>query len=67
MWEMRNLYKFLIGRPELKRSLGRPKYRMSLIKWVLKIEFEVLDWTHLVQDRVQCRAFVNEEVNLPAP
>jgi hypothetical protein len=51
----------LVGKPEEKRSLGRPKCRwkdnnrMNL----RRIGLEVVDWIHLAQNTVQCPALVN--------
>jgi hypothetical protein len=36
MWEMRNAYKILIGKPEGKRQLGRPRRR-----WEINIKTEL--------------------------
>jgi hypothetical protein len=32
MWEERGLYRVLVGKPEGKRPLGRPRYRYDNIK-----------------------------------
>jgi len=58
----RNGYKSLIGKPEGKTALGRPKRRWEdNIRMDFKeIGWEGLDWLHLAQDREQWRAFVNE-------
>jgi hypothetical protein len=34
--EMRNAYKILVGKPEGKRPLGRPKRRWELSVWILE-------------------------------
>jgi hypothetical protein len=34
--EMRNAYNILVGKPDEKRPLGRPKGRWNDIKWILK-------------------------------
>jgi hypothetical protein len=53
MWEKRNVYRLLAGRPEGKRPLGRPRRRWIYnIKMDLsEIELSVVDWTGLAQDR----------------
>jgi len=64
--EMRNSYKILVGKPEGKRSLGRPRCRCgNNAKINLKeTGCEVVDWIHVVQCRVQWRASVNTTINL---
>jgi hypothetical protein len=66
MGEMRNAYKILIGKPEGKRSLGRPWRRWDdNIKTDLReIGFECVDCTHLAQDSYRWRALVKRVMNL---
>jgi hypothetical protein len=66
---MRNTYKVLVGRPEVKTPLRRSRHRCEdNIKMDLKeIGWEVVDWIHLAQDRIQCRAVVNMVMNLQVP
>jgi hypothetical protein len=49
MGEMRNAYNILVGKPEGKRPLGRPRRRREdIIKLDLKeIEWEGVNWMHL--------------------
>jgi hypothetical protein len=64
MGEMRNLYKILVGKPEDKRPLRRPRHRWEDIRMYLKeIGWEGVDWMHLAQDRDQWRAVVNTVMN----
>jgi hypothetical protein len=51
--DMRNAYKILVGKPEGKRLLGRPRCRREdNIKMDLrKIGFGGVDWICLAQDR----------------
>jgi hypothetical protein len=59
----------LIGRPEDKRPLGRPKRRWEdNIKMELnEMEIDVANWIRLAQDRVKWRDFVNTIMNLRFP
>jgi hypothetical protein len=51
--EMRNAYKILVGKPEKKRPLERPKSRWedNMRMYVREIGWEGVDWIHLAQDR----------------
>jgi hypothetical protein len=63
--EMRNMCKILVGKPEEKRPLERPRCRWDdNIKIVLIIGFEGLGWIHLTLDRNQWWAPVNKIKNL---
>jgi hypothetical protein len=46
MGEKRNLYRLLVGKPERKRPLGRPRCRLidNITMDVLEIELGVVDW-----------------------
>jgi hypothetical protein len=59
--EKRNVLRLLVGWPEGKRQLGRPRCR-----WVNKIKFDVVeiewgyvDWIDLAQNREDSRDIVN--------
>jgi hypothetical protein len=69
MGEMINAYKILVGRPEGKRPLGRPRRRWEdNIKMDLReIGFGVVDLIHLAQDRDHWRVLVNTVINLRVP
>jgi hypothetical protein len=66
MGEGRSVYRVLVGRPEGKRPLGRPRHRWEdNIKMDLReIGIDGENWVRLAQDRVQWRAFVNTVMNL---
>jgi hypothetical protein len=36
MWENRNAYRIILGKPEGKRPLGRTAGRWSILKWILE-------------------------------
>jgi hypothetical protein len=64
MGEWRSAYIVLVGRPEGKRPLGRPRRTWDdNIKTDLReIEIGGANWIRLAQDRFQWRAFVNLRV-----
>jgi hypothetical protein len=62
----RTAYRLLVGKPEGKRPLGRPRSR-----WVDNIRMDLgevgwgdVDWIGLAQDRNSWRALVNSVLNL---
>jgi hypothetical protein len=59
----------LVGKPEGKRPLGRPRRRwIDNIKMDhLEIGLSVVDWIGLAQDRYRWRALVNSAKNLRVP
>jgi hypothetical protein len=69
MGEKRNAYRILVGMPEGKRPLGRPRRRwMDNIKMDLReIGGDGVDWIDMAQERDQWRALVKTVLNLRVP
>ncbi|KAJ4443710.1 hypothetical protein ANN_05385 [Periplaneta americana] len=63
MGESRNAYRVLVGRPEGKRPLGRPRRRWEdNIKMDLReVGYDDRDWLNLAQDRDRWRAYSDVE------
>jgi hypothetical protein len=51
--EKRNAYRILVGNPEGKRPLGRPRRRWEDNINYREIGWGGMDWIHLTQDRDQ--------------
>ena len=69
MGEERGAYRVLVGKPEVKRPLGRPRRR-----WVDNIRVDLqevgcgyVDWIGLAQDRDRRRTLVSAVMNLRVP
>jgi hypothetical protein len=67
--ENRNTYRILVGKPDGKRPLGRPRRR-----WVDNIKMDLremgwngMDWIDLAQNRDQWRALMNTVKNFRVP
>jgi hypothetical protein len=69
MGEKRTVYRLLLGKPEGKGPLGRPRRRrIDNIKIdLLEIGLSAVDWIGVAQDRLSCRALVNSVMNLRVP
>jgi len=68
MGEGRGVHRALVGKPEGKRPLGRPRRRWEdIIKMDLREMGGGGDWMELVQDRDRWRALVNTVMNLWVP
>jgi hypothetical protein len=66
MGEERKVCKVLVGKPEGKRPLGRPRLRWEdgIRVDLSKIDLGDVDWIRLAQDRDRWRAVVNAVMNL---
>jgi hypothetical protein len=66
---MRGVYRVLMGKPEGKRPLARPRYSWEdNIKMDLQeVGCELMDWTELAQDRDRWRTRLNAVINLLVP
>jgi len=69
MGEGRGVYRILVGKPEGKRPLGRPRHRWED---TIKIDLKEVgcggrDWIELTQGRNRWRALVNAVMNLRVP
>jgi hypothetical protein len=69
MGAKRNAYRILVGKPEGKGPLGKPRRRwVDNIKIDLReIGWDGMDWIDVAQDRAQWRALVNTVMNLRVP
>ena len=68
MGEGRGVHRVLVGKPEGKRPLGRPRRRWEdNIKMDLQAVGGARDWMGLAQDRDRWQALVNMVMNLRVP
>ena len=69
MEQTRNAYRVLVGKPEGKRSLGRPRRRSEYgIKMDLReVVCDPGEWIDLSEDRDHWRAYVRAVMNLRVP
>jgi hypothetical protein len=69
MGEGRGVYRVLVGRPEGKRPLARPRrwWEDNIKMDVREKGIDGANWIQLAQDKVQCRAFGNTVMKLRVP
>ena len=68
MEEGRGVHKVLVGKPEGRRPLGRPRCRWEdNIKMDLEVGRGCEDWMELANDRDRWRALVSTVMNFRAP
>jgi hypothetical protein len=67
--EKKNVFRLLVGKPEVKRPLGRPRHRWidNIKMGLLEIGLNVVDWIGLAQDMYSWRLLVNAVMNLWVP
>jgi len=69
MGDRRGVYRVLVGKPEGKRPLGRPRHR-----WEDNIKMDLqevgcggVDWVQLAQDMDRWQVLMNAVMNLQVP
>jgi hypothetical protein len=69
MGKGRGVYRILVGRPEGKRPLGRPRHRWedNIKRDLMEKGIDEANWIRLDQNRVRWRAFVSTVMNLRVP
>jgi hypothetical protein len=69
MEERRGAYRILMGRPEGRRPLGRPRRRWedNITMDLQELGWQGMDWIDMAQDRDRWRALVNAAMNLRVP
>jgi hypothetical protein len=66
MGKKRKVYEVLVGKPERKRPLGRPRHSWEdgIRMDPGEIDWRSVEWIHLPQERSRWQALVNVVMNL---
>jgi hypothetical protein len=69
MGEGRGVYRVLMGKPEGKRPLGKPRrsWEDNIKIGLYEVQCGSMDWIELAQERDRWRALVNVVINLRVP
>jgi len=69
MGKERGLYRVLLGKPEGRRPLGRPRQRWvdNIRMYLQEVGCRYMDWIGLAQDRDRWWMLVSAVMNLPVP
>jgi len=69
MGEERGVYRVLLGKPEGRRPLGRPRHRCvdNIRMYLQEVGCECMDWIGLAQDRDRWRTLVSAVMSLRVP
>jgi len=69
MGEVRGMHRVLVGKPEGKRPLGRPRrnWQDNIKMGLQEVAGGCGDWMELAQDRDRWRALVSTEMNFRVP
>jgi hypothetical protein len=69
MGKGRGVYRVLVGKPEGRRPLGRPRHRWedNIRMDLCEVGCACVDWMELAQDRDRWHALVSVVMNLRVP
>jgi hypothetical protein len=69
MGDRRGAYRALVGKPEGRRPLGRPRprWKNNIKRNPTEVRFRGMDWISLAEDRDGWRALANAVMNFRVP